>query len=568
MFAIAYGIALLVSIFVWLYIAVKHYDKVDPYCYAVFILVPFVLLGYWIKYSAKSSEAVIVSICMTYAESTILLTILMFAMLRTIGIRPRMWVKLIGYGLAFAHLYLVWVNIDSGMYYESVTVVRTIEGTISEIVAGPYLVAHVIYLGLMFAAIIGILIIAYLKDGTYSRKTLNLYSSAVSLGFVLYAAECFGDINFTLRPFLYVICDVFLAYNYDRVLAHDISAIISSQQSEQSARGYVIIDFNKHFLSCNQKAYEFWPELKNQRVDEYLQDGSEVARMLYAIILSHDKQGIKTKKYKKDGMTCVADIETFTVSAKGPSRGYIIDIRDASEEQRVLDLMQSYNDSLNEQVVSATENIRNIQNKIVSGMAGMIENRDNNTGGHVRRTSDIIKILIDEIRRQGTMPIDETFGNDIVRAAPMHDLGKIIVENSILNKPGKLTDEEYEIMKMHSTKSGEMVMILLDGVEEEHFVKTAYHVARFHHERWDGRGYPEHLVGTMIPIEARIMAIVDVYDALVSKRSYKAPMSFEKASAIMCEGMGTQFDPNMRSAFLGCREKLEDYYRQHNENQK
>ena len=150
-----------------------------------------------------------------------------------------------------------------------------------------------------------------------------------------------------------------------------------------------------------------------------------------------------------------------------------------------------------------------------------------------------------------------------MRAAPTHDLGKITIDSSILNKPGKLTDEEYEIMKTHAAKSGELVLILLDGVEEERFVKVAFNVARHHHERWDGRGYPDGLVGTMIPLEARIMAVADVYDALVSKRSYKEAMSFEQVNEIMLDGMGTQFDPNMKAAFLGCRSQLEQYYRQH-----
>ncbi|MEE3473255.1 MAG: HD domain-containing phosphohydrolase, partial [Butyrivibrio hungatei] len=145
-------------------------------------------------------------------------------------------------------------------------------------------------------------------------------------------------------------------------------------------------------------------------------------------------------------------------------------------------------------------------------------------------------------------------------AAPMHDLGKLTIENSILNKPDKLTNEEYEIMKTHSSKSGEMVMILLDGVEEEHFVTVAYNVARYHHERWDGRGYPEGLVGSMIPIEARIMAVADVYDALCSKRSYKEGMPADKAARIMLDGMGTQFDPALKPIFMGCRGRLEAYY--------
>ena len=99
-------------------------------------------------------------------------------------------------------------------------------------------------------------------------------------------------------------------------------------------------------------------------------------------------------------------------------------------------------------------------------------------------------------------------------------------------------------------------------MEEEHLVQTAYHVARYHHERWDGRGYPDGLVGEMIPLEARIMAVADVYDALVSKRVYKEPMSYEKAAQIMQEGMGTQFDPNMYLVFISCRSELERYYSQ------
>lgn len=269
---------------------------------------------------------------------------------------------------------------------------------------------------------------------------------------------------------------------------------------------------------------------------------------------------MRSVRYRLGDLTCECDISYFSLHEGGDRHGYLLDIHDATEEQEAYDLIQSYNDRLNEEVREKTENIRDMQRKIVLGMAGIIENRDNNTGGHIKRTSDIIKIIVDEIMARGSMDISEQMAEDIVRAAPTHDLGKVAIDNSILNKPGKFTDEEYAIMKTHSTKSGEMVMILLDGVEEERFVKVAYNVARYHHERWDGRGYPEGLVGTMIPLEARIMAIADVYDALVSKRVYKDPMSFEKSASIMCECMGTQFDPNLKAVFLGCREKLEEYY--------
>ncbi|MER2143989.1 MAG: HD domain-containing phosphohydrolase [Eubacteriales bacterium] len=201
-----------------------------------------------------------------------------------------------------------------------------------------------------------------------------------------------------------------------------------------------------------------------------------------------------------------------------------------------------------------------MQEKLVLSLADMVENRDSNTGGHVKRTSDVVRILVEDIQANQYFPLSDELAKDIVRTAPMHDLGKVSIDSSILNKPARLTPEEFAIMKTHSTISGQMVMILLEGMEEEHLVETAYHVARYHHERWDGKGYPEGLVGEMIPLEARIMAVADVYDALVSKRVYKEPMSYEKAAQIMQEGMGTQFDPNMHLVFLSCRSRLEHYY--------
>ncbi len=565
MATIAYGIMLVAAIIVWIIVAGRGYEKIDPYFSATFLLIPIIILGYWLNSMVTTPEAAMITYCIIYLDGTLLLTLLIFAMLRTIRVRTGMWVKVIAYGAAFLHLFVVWLNINSTMYFESVTVVQTENGSVSKVVDGPLNIIHNIYLAVLVLVIACIVIAAYIKNGTYSRRTMFMYTIGSIGALLVYVAEQINDAKFTVLPMIYVIIDITILVNYDRTLAHDVSAIMSVHQIDQGSRGFVALDLKRRFLSCNEKCYEFLPELSTQRVDEMLAEGSHVARELYSLIHTYEKQGATTAKFKQGEMTCIVEISPFSMRLNGSKRGYVFDIRDATKEQHALDIMESYNSSLNEEVRLKTENIKEIQNKIVTGMANMIENRDNNTGGHVKRTSDIIKILIDEIERQGTMDISSDFAKDIVRAAPMHDLGKIVVENSILNKPGKLTDEEYAIMKTHSTKSGEMVMILLNGVEEKHFVKIAFNVARYHHERWDGRGYPDNLVGTMIPIEARIMAIVDVYDALVSKRSYKAAMSFEKVTEIMCEGMGTQFDPNMRAAFLGCKDRLEDYYRSLNE---
>ena len=560
MFTYAYGLCLLVSVLIWILIACRGYEKINPYTSTAFIIIVIVNLGYWLKSMVLSQEAAMICFCICYFDSTVLLSIMILSMLKALDIKTGFSTKFLAYGTAFLHLFIVWTSVHNSNYYDTITIIHTKMGNVTKVTYGPLLLFHTVYLSLLIAIFSVLVIVAYVKKGRYSKRTLYTYTVGVFVGLMAYLPDILGLIQFSLLPFVYVITDVFLVYNFERSQSHDLTALMTEHQNVQGVRGFVAVDLKMRFLSCNDRAYDFLPELREQVVDEPLMDGSEFTRLMYPMMYAFEKEGFASRKFQTGDITCIAEIHTFTIRANGPKRGYIYELRDATEEQKAFDLVNSYNESLNRQVQEATRNIRSIQNKVVAGMANMIENRDNNTGGHVKRTSDIIKILVAEIRRQGIMDIDDAFADDIMRAAPMHDLGKIIVENSILNKPGKLTDEEYEIMKMHSTKSGEMVMILLDGVEEEHFVKVAFNVARFHHERWDGRGYPEGLVGSMTPIEARIMAVVDVYDALVSKRAYKEPFSFEKATQIMCEGMGTQFDPNMKAPFLGCKAQLEAYY--------
>ncbi len=142
----------------------------------------------------------------------------------------------------------------------------------------------------------------------------------------------------------------------------------------------------------------------------------------------------------------------------------------------------------------------------------------------------------------------------------MHDIGKIAVPDAVLLKPGRYEPEEYEIMKSHSAEGAKVVHEILKDTDDEEFRRIAVNVAHFHHERWDGKGYPEKRAEHDIPLEARIMAIADVYDALVSKRVYKEKMPFEKADAIILEGMGTQFDPALEKYYRAARPNFEAYY--------
>ena len=169
-------------------------------------------------------------------------------------------------------------------------------------------------------------------------------------------------------------------------------------------------------------------------------------------------------------------------------------------------------------------------------MATMVESRDNSTGGHIRRTSEGVRMLIDAMKSlpqppEG-YPMNEEFCRNLIKAAPMHDLGKIAVDDAILRKPGRFTPEEFEKMKTHAAEGARIVHEILKSTDDLSFHVIAENVAHYHHERWDGSGYPDQLKQTEIPPEARIMAVADVYDALVSKRVYKEKMSFEQANKI------------------------------------
>ncbi len=215
--------------------------------------------------------------------------------------------------------------------------------------------------------------------------------------------------------------------------------------------------------------------------------------------------------------------------------------------------------SLEEKLEERTRHIRYIQQMIILGMASMVESRDNSTGGHIRRTGESVKIFAKKLLEVGS-PYSKEFLKKVVRAAPMHDLGKIAVDDQVLRKKGKFTDEEYSEMKKHSGEGARIVKKILDGVEEEEFVRIAVNIAYSHHERWDGSGYPSGLSGEDIPAEARIMALADVFDALVSDRCYKEAFSFDKAFQIIEESLGTHFDPCLGKVFISCRPELEAYY--------
>ena len=205
-----------------------------------------------------------------------------------------------------------------------------------------------------------------------------------------------------------------------------------------------------------------------------------------------------------------------------------------------------------------TMQIEQMHRNLLYILADVVESRDTNTGGHITRTAKYLEVLIGGMKELGVY-VNEIRDWDIDRVticSALHDVGKISVPDQILNKPGKLTPEEFEIMKEHATAGKNIIRRVIDVAGEERHLLDACLFAEFHHENWDGSGYPHGLKGTAIPLHGRMMAIADVYDALVSERPYKKPFTDEEAVTIIMEEAGRKFDPKLASVFYSIRNKF------------
>ena len=231
------------------------------------------------------------------------------------------------------------------------------------------------------------------------------------------------------------------------------------------------------------------------------------------------------------------------------------------ELKRMQDFLRDQNQFLEAEVQKRTAEVMAIQDVTIHAMASLAETRDNETGNHIRRTQHYIKVLAEKLRyhpRFTHFLDDDKTLEMLFKSAPLHDIGKVGIPDRILLKPGRFEPEEFEIMKTHTTIGRDAIQHAERqlGIEVP-FLTLAKEIAYGHQEKWDGSGYPQGLTGDDIPISARLMAVADVYDALISRRVYKEGMSHEKAVEIILQGRAQHFDPDMVDAFM----ELQDLFR-------
>ncbi len=556
-----YAITFLASVIMLILLIYISKNQNVMYYLLVFLSIMICNMGNYALSTAESLDAALLGHRLLYMGSTFVPIFMLFAIMKLCRMEIPAWLVICLLSMCTMVLYFAFSVGKRTFFYKNVSIATENGMTYLIKEYGPMHKLYMVYLFISIGLMIGVIFYSLLMKNI-PRQVVFCILMMVIITTVCYLFRRISGSTFELITIAYIFDDILFLVLIRRIGKYEVMESIANSLNENSSYGYLVFDQKKRYVGCNEKAKEYLPEVENQKIDAHLDIKSVPG--LYHYFGSWLEEPIT------DEQKCLIESEERVLECKfkilhpGKSKkidGYLIELNDDTQQQKYLKLLNNYNKDLKKEVRKKTEYVNKLQERIVLGMADMIENRDTNTGGHVKRTSEVIKIFINELKKYAEeYKFPDEFLTSVVKAAPMHDLGKIAVDDRILRKPGKFTPEEFDEMKKHSEKGAEIVGQILDGVENEAFVRIAKNIAHYHHEKWNGEGYPDKLSGIGIPPEARIMALADVFDALVSKRCYKEKMDYDNAFRIIEESLGSHFDPELGKIFLRCRPQLESFY--------
>ena len=525
------------------------------------VLVPIINMAFVVMGNASMIEEAIAALRLTYMGGCFVLLCSMFLIFNICGVKLQNWMRMLLVALSIG-VYSTTLTIGhSDIFYVGMPTLGHAYGA-SYIDNKTYGFMHTVFyvlIGVYYLATVTVVIYSFFKKKQVPRNILVLIVLSISVSVIGFFGGRLIFKDFELLPLTYNIGIVIYLIIATRLRLYDASDSVTDTLVEKGDTGFISFDYKMRLLGCNETAKKMIPELQTVQIDHQVEN-EWLKQHLLTWVDEFEKDEFDNKKYvERDEKTYLVTINRLVIG--NLTRGYQFLLSDDTKNQEYIKLIKTYNSQLEAEVKKKTMHVVEMQEKLVLGMATMVEGRDNSTGGHIKRTSDCIRFLVDEIRKDNKFNLSEQFCNNLIKAAPMHDLGKIAVDDQILRKPGRFTPEEFEVMKTHAAEGARIVAKILEGTDDVEFNKIVVNVAHYHHERWDGSGYPEGLKGEEIPFEARIMAIVDVYDALVSKRVYKESMTFEQADQIILEGMGKHFDKALEPYYIKARPKFEEYYK-------
>jgi len=532
----------------------------NNYMFFTFVAIVVSCFGHWLLGFSESVDGAILSNKINYLGSAFLPMLMFFTLAEVCRLRVHIVAQVLLIAFSCFVLLLSFTVGYSDIYY------KTVEFVVQS-GAGNYVATYgwghdVFNAMILLYAVLDVAVIVYACRMRRVVSLKNLFAmfmlELVTVSSFIVSRQMENDM--LCMPFVYLLDQVFLLYISLNVKWYDIARSVMQALDKDNGNAFVSFTPAGEYLGCNAIALKFFPKLSQCRVDVNIPDKHEMGALFNPLLQQY--VGVKSHSvlkfwYGNRHFKCTAR----TIPLWNVTKICLFRIEDDTSVQMYVDMLGKSHNQLVKVVEQNAQAVSAIQEQMIVGMANMVESRDGNTGGHIKRTSQVIRILASEMRKDMAYGQTDSFYDALISAAPMHDLGKIAIDDEILRKPGRFTDDEFAQMKTHAEKGAVIVENLLAGIEDPFFVQLSKNVAHYHHERFDGTGYPQGLKGEEILVEARIMAVADVYDALVSSRCYKDSMSYDKAGDIILDGMGKQFDPTLQKYFIYCEASLRDYYR-------
>ncbi len=544
-------------------LSLRYQNQRNNYVYYVFYAILVTNFGHWLLGFSESVEGAVIANKVNYLGASFLPMFMFFALLQICKISIPKWLYIAQIIFSFGICALSMTVGYFPAYYETVEYV--VRGGVGNYRA-TYGWGHAIFNAFLVGYVLldlWIVIRAILRQKMVSLKNITaMIVGEIATIFSFFIARAW-DCDMLVMPCVYVFDQILLLYICNNVKWYDITACVIESIEAESSFAYLSFSVDGSYLGANRIAMDFFPELTQMRVDARLKGESELQRVFLAWIEEFRKNKAltnysQTMEFNYEDRHYKSDVKVLRqVHGKNV---FLFRIEDNTQERCYIDALGRSHSVLLKNKAKTEEEVQSVQEKWIVGMAQMAESRAGNMEGHIKRTSEVVKILVTKMREKSAQNLSDHFLDVLIEAAPMYDLGKVAIDDVVLRKPGRFTLDDYEIMKTHVAKGANIIEKLLSDVKDRYFVNVAKNMALYHHERWDGTGYPEQRSGESIPIEARIMALADVYDALVSKRSYKERMSFREARDVILASMGKQFDPQLKDCFLDCQERLMEYY--------
>lgn len=534
-----------------LYVSRQHGSRLQTILVILLYSLLFNIVGYTLEMEAKTQELAMQSVKMTYiGKPFVVFTMYVFVM-EYCGVSIKKSRRNFFYAICVAIAGLVYTNEYHHLFYSSVS--YTNDGLFPHLVLkhGIFYNLYSIILLYYFVGMVYVCVRKYRQnDSEIIRKQVS-----VLMVMVLFSCGCLVLFLFNLTngydtTALAYIVAVFL---FERLMRKyklfDTLTLAKEEAVEHMTNGLIVVNVYGDMVYSNDEADRVLLYIRKHgnKGIEYLEELANNSKYMFV-----DECSQEDGNKHADSEKCVYELTMHEIFRNENSYGKILLITEITDSYY-------YTERLQNELKKKTREVISIQRDIIGSFASMIEARDGITGLHIKNTANLVKVLVNVMKNNPKYSgiITDEYAQMTAAAAHLHDIGKIAIPDRILQKEGKLTDEEFAIMKTHPVEGAKILENTIKGLESDAYYQIAHDMVLYHHEKYDGSGYPTGISGENIPLTARIMAVADVYDALRSKRHYKDGFSKEKSMAIMEESKGTHFDADIVTIFLEHIDEME-----------